>query len=576
MQERRAGTRGASRTRDHLLSGTTPEREAHPFRPCAGATSRQSRSITSTLLLLLCAALTPYAATAQPECGCGEPIADFSAALADERIEAVVLGTVIWAEGSPRPAPESLDTEHPYPWLRYLVLAEKAWKAEVSSIWVERLWGRCGSPLEPGTRVLLTLPKGEQAQATTIAGMKARTLDACQLIVPESQAGDEIAALGTPRVERERNAEAQSALPAMARSMMTARTQCFGEVKGPAGPVSMVPGEFVPFDIEIGGGNQRWTLGQNGTGAKGTGELILAALNPTACWVRIVPRVRARWSAEGSAGRLLPSYSGITWRQGWVPPYWNGTISLGRHPWIRSADLHFELRPTMPSPNTTLDRRAEAAGTRTLRLESLEPEPGRLVDVSSRIRATVRWLGADSPRHVLRPVFEAEDSSLVMAVADGEPEEWTLAANQTTEVNFGLAPVLAEHDLREPLQLRFVVDRVAADGTRETVDSTQPLEFGRGIEPDPIPVPPPDRVWYGGGDGSSCEQAIVVRGAKTTRRGIAAERAWWRKEYPGSRMTEQGLLGPDEDGVAYDRITLRTASGDEVELCFEITEFFGR
>lgn len=518
-------------------------------------------------------------AQAQPDCGCGQTIEDVATALADERIEAVVWGTVVFAEGSPRPAPERLESNHPYPWLRYFLLVERAWKADVPSLWIERLWGRCGSPLTPGRRILLTLPKGEEPQATVIAGMRAKTLDACQLVLPEARAAEAIAALGEPLVTRDLNAEAQAATPPVVRSMMMARRQCLGEVESVENPISMVPGEFTSVELPLAGGTQTWNLGQNGTSSQGTGELILGATNPTPCWIRVVPEVRARWAVEGSARRLLASYSGMTWREGWVPPYWSGTVSLGdQHPWIRTARLRVETHSMMPSPRNTLSRSAEAAGSRTLRIEELAPLPGRLIDEKTRVRATVRWLGSAAGRHVVRPVFEAKDSSLVMSTEEGQPREWDLTANESTEISFGLGRVFTEHDLREPLQLRFVVDRLGPDGARDTVDSTQPLVFGRGTEPEPIPVPPPSSgPWFSGGDGSSCEQAVKIRGVDTTQGGIAAERAWWRKEFPGSKMVRQGVSGPsEEDERVYDLITLETRGGEEVGLCFDITEFFGK
>jgi hypothetical protein len=77
---------------------------------------------------------------------------------------------------------------------------------------------------------------------------------------------------------------------------------------------------------------------------------------------------------------------------------------------------------------------------------------------------------------------------------------------------------------------------------------------------------------YGGGDGSSCEQAVVVR-EKSEMAGIAAEYAWIRARYPGYTRGPQALskCGPHPA----DKIQIRTADGRELEIVFDISEFFG-
>ena len=524
-------------------------------------------------LVMLCAS----AALAQPECGCEATPADFAAALADDRVDAVVLGTVIWGEGSPRTAPAGLETQHPFPWLRYFLLVEKAWKADVPSLWIERLWGRCGSPLAPGRRYLLTLPKKKDADASVISGESARTVDACQIVVLDQQAGDALSTLGEPLIERDRNQEARSAMTRAGTALSRGRVQCFGAPDGPDEPISLVPGEYTRFPLRLGAKEVTWSLGQNGTGGRGRGAILLIADNPSPCWVRVIPDVLARWAADGSAGRALPGYAGLTWRDGWVPPYWNGTLSLQRDaPWIRTAQLRFERKATMPSSHNAGSGTFRSAGSRTLVIESLEPEPGRLLDKSSSVTATLKWLGPDEPPHIVRPTFEATDSDLVMSTPDGSPAEWSLTAGVPIEISFALASVLEKHRLKEPLTLRFVVDRVT-DASKETVDVTKPLLYPRGEEPAPIPVPQPESgPWYSGGDGSSCEKAVVVRGVDTIQQGIAAERAWWRREYPGSKMERQELLGSGDEGEdMFDLITIKTRNGFEVKLCFGINEFWG-
>ena len=79
---------------------------------------------------------------------------------------------------------------------------------------------------------------------------------------------------------------------------------------------------------------------------------------------------------------------------------------------------------------------------------------------------------------------------------------------------------------------------------------------------------------YSGGDGSSKEQAVIIRGARDTQAGIAAENAWIRQRYPGSQKTMQAL--ETAGGKQYDVIKFTTADGQTRIIYFDITDFFGK
>jgi hypothetical protein len=81
-------------------------------------------------------------------------------------------------------------------------------------------------------------------------------------------------------------------------------------------------------------------------------------------------------------------------------------------------------------------------------------------------------------------------------------------------------------------------------------------------------------ISYSGGDGSSFEQAVVIKTGLGTESGIAAEKSWIRKHYPGAQITGQMLKNPDEK--VYDVISIRTADGSSRDVYFDITSFFGR
>ena len=79
---------------------------------------------------------------------------------------------------------------------------------------------------------------------------------------------------------------------------------------------------------------------------------------------------------------------------------------------------------------------------------------------------------------------------------------------------------------------------------------------------------------YSGGDGSSNEQAVIIRGARDTEAGIAAENAWIQQRYPGARKTMAALesIGRKQ----YDVIEFTTADGQTRSIYFDITDFFGK
>ena len=77
----------------------------------------------------------------------------------------------------------------------------------------------------------------------------------------------------------------------------------------------------------------------------------------------------------------------------------------------------------------------------------------------------------------------------------------------------------------------------------------------------------------GEADGSSFEKAIVID-EKTETKGIAAEYAWIKKNYPGYKMRSQSLSHKGKK--SYDIIHIETADGKLVDLYFDITKFFGK
>ena len=79
---------------------------------------------------------------------------------------------------------------------------------------------------------------------------------------------------------------------------------------------------------------------------------------------------------------------------------------------------------------------------------------------------------------------------------------------------------------------------------------------------------------FEGGDGSSIEQAVIVKGAKNEFEGVEAEAKWIRKVHPGWQKGAQALLS--EKKRYYDRIEYATPAGKTETIFFDISDFFGK
>lgn len=76
---------------------------------------------------------------------------------------------------------------------------------------------------------------------------------------------------------------------------------------------------------------------------------------------------------------------------------------------------------------------------------------------------------------------------------------------------------------------------------------------------------------YGGGDGSSCDKAVVVN-ATDWRVGVAAEYRYLEAKHPGGRRVRQSLVR--EGDRKFDRIEWLKPEG-LVSVCFDVNQFFG-
>jgi len=90
-------------------------------------------------------------------------------------------------------------------------------------------------------------------------------------------------------------------------------------------------------------------------------------------------------------------------------------------------------------------------------------------------------------------------------------------------------------------------------------------------------APPPASsgrsITYGGGDGTTCDRAIVVQGAHGEEDGVQAEYDWLTSHYPGYKMDKQAeVIGK---GKMYDLLNFADKDGKPHSVCFDITSFYG-
>jgi hypothetical protein len=78
---------------------------------------------------------------------------------------------------------------------------------------------------------------------------------------------------------------------------------------------------------------------------------------------------------------------------------------------------------------------------------------------------------------------------------------------------------------------------------------------------------------FSGGDGSSCEQAVVP----LARDGIAlveAQLDWLRKTFGGGSLVRQAFGASSDGKRRYDLVLWRKPDGMTVDVCFDVTTVF--
>jgi hypothetical protein len=81
-------------------------------------------------------------------------------------------------------------------------------------------------------------------------------------------------------------------------------------------------------------------------------------------------------------------------------------------------------------------------------------------------------------------------------------------------------------------------------------------------------------VQFAGGDGSSVESAVVIRGAKNEKDGIAAEHHYLSQHFGSWFLKRQVLV--NQKGRVYDQMEITDQNGKQRAVFFDITDFFGK
>jgi hypothetical protein len=82
------------------------------------------------------------------------------------------------------------------------------------------------------------------------------------------------------------------------------------------------------------------------------------------------------------------------------------------------------------------------------------------------------------------------------------------------------------------------------------------------------------QLGFAGGDGSSCQQAVVITDARFREAGALAERVWLERKYPGYHQAKQSSM--EAADRHYDCIEFATADGEARTVYFDASDFFNK
>jgi len=82
-----------------------------------------------------------------------------------------------------------------------------------------------------------------------------------------------------------------------------------------------------------------------------------------------------------------------------------------------------------------------------------------------------------------------------------------------------------------------------------------------------------EELKFSGGDGSSCEDAVVPIVSESLTM-VQAERHWLNQTFGGGTLVRQALGASSDGKRRYDVVLWRKPDGQSVEVCFDVTTVF--
>jgi hypothetical protein len=82
-------------------------------------------------------------------------------------------------------------------------------------------------------------------------------------------------------------------------------------------------------------------------------------------------------------------------------------------------------------------------------------------------------------------------------------------------------------------------------------------------------------IVFDGGDGSSSDSAVVIKGARNTREGLEAQSLWVGKNYWGWQRHARHPVAKVKERVL-DPVEFRTPQGEVRTVFFDVSEFYGK
>lgn len=126
-----------------------------------------------------------------------------------------------------------------------------------------------------------------------------------------------------------------------------------------------------------------------------------------------------------------------------------------------------------------------------------------------------------------------------------------------------------------PAQAPPTTTTTAPPAPSETAASDPPAGDLPPRAPSDAPAEPPTAsgVSFSGGDGSSCEKAVVVH-AQNEQTGVPAEYEWLGRHYPGYHTKSQALIKCGDRPA--DELSIVTGDGKTISVFFDIADYFGK